>query len=614
MVRFSAAVLLLASACTSTSSSPRGSCAAPGCLTLADCSADDVACVAGRCVECSVDSDCRSGPRECDAALGICKRCVSDFDCQQPVGATPSRPSTGLCDSDTYTCTRCTTDSDCSLLGPSMKYCANQSCIGCRSDFDCAGSSAGSYCIQQQCARCQLDAECIGQPFSGCDATTGTCSKCQSDHECLTISLDAMCDPDTRRCTCPSSHPASADSPFALQAPFLTQRPEDQGAISQEESLQLLSGLGAREVRLLLPELDTSKERLRSLGISISCDLGQPFFPSDMEAHKREALDIASKNRSYVHAWILVNEAESNWKDTPKRYAEYFVATSRAVKAGSPEALVVLNLAGTPPDGAAASPEGLAFLDAALKNGVGPHFDVLDIHVQGSAFNYRQLSAIVAAYHQVFDSNGVARKPIWHTEFGTHDGDPDEDPALPGLQLPFQSEAIQASGLIKKYVHGLSAKVHKMFWTGLVEWSNYEGAHRNSYFDNTGLVNSANNDGQSHRKLAYYAYHKMIEVLDGSDWSTFQDLSVADDVYVFRVLKDGRPVWIAWNDGPQARSASLSVGAVGTVRITEAVPRHSSGKEVSDLGTAFRTESKVPQSRQVALDLTSVPVFVEVGP
>ncbi|MBI5542829.1 MAG: hypothetical protein HY901_02995 [Deltaproteobacteria bacterium] len=228
---------LVVAGCTATGSSKSSNtCEAPGCVTVADCSSDDVDCVEGRCVECKVDSDCKSGPKKCDAAMGICKKCVSDSDCLELAAGAPSKLFTGLCDSDTFTCTRCMTDSDCSSLGPSMKYCANESCIGCRSDFDCVGSPMGSHCIQQYCARCQVDAECIGQPFSGCDATTGTCSMCSFDAECSQFGFGASCDPATRRCMCGGSGLGCTDIEAVTSKVYLTfvihNEEDDAGGVS----------------------------------------------------------------------------------------------------------------------------------------------------------------------------------------------------------------------------------------------------------------------------------------------------------------------------------------------------------------------------------------------
>lgn len=407
---------------------------------------------------------------------------------------------------------------------------------------------------------------------------------------------------------------SSKDSPFALQAPFMS-RAEDKGYISSEEAVSLLLDVGVKEVRLLVTEF--GKYDINSLltknDIEISADIAQPVYPKDMEKHKSEVKASAKKYKNNVNAWLVVNEAETGWKDTPEKYAEYFIETSKAIKSEAPDALVVLNLAGVSPAGEMASSAGLRFLDTALKNGVGPYFDVLDIHIQGDAMNYKNLGKIISDYNNVFKQNGIEGKPIWNTEFGTYDGDPDENPKLPGMKLLNQSEAVQAGGLLKKYIHGLSVGIKKMFWTTMTEWSHYDkGSSGNCYFCSTGLVNnSRNDDGKSHKKLSYYTYKKMVEVLDRSDWNNIQTIQEKDGVYIYKFTKNNKPIWVAWNDNTASKTATISGITASSVKITEAIPKYESGKEVTNYSTAFNTETKAVSGGKVTITLKDIPVFVE---
>lgn len=407
---------------------------------------------------------------------------------------------------------------------------------------------------------------------------------------------------------------SSKDSPFAIQAPFMS-RTEDRGYISNEEAANLLLDAGAKEVRMLLPEL--GKYDINSLltknNIAISSDIALPVYPKDMEKHKSEVKASAKKYKNNVSAWLVVNEAETGWKDTPEKYAEYFIETSKAIKSEAPDALVVLNLAGVSPAGEMASSAGLKFLETALKNGVGPYFDVLDIHIQGDAANYKNLGKIVSDYNSVFKKSGIKEKPIWNTEFGTYDGDPDENPKLPGMKLPNQSEAVQAGGLLKKYIYGLSVGIEKMFWTTMTEWSHYDkGSSGNCYFCSTGLVNnSRNNDGKSHKKLSYYTYKKMVEVLDGSDWNNIQTIQEKDGVYAYKFTKNNKPIWVVWSDNSWSKQVTISGITSSSVKVTEAIPKYESGKEVTNYSTAFDTETKTVSGGKITITLNDVPVFVE---
>ena len=415
-----------------------------------------------------------------------------------------------------------------------------------------------------------------------------------------------------------SAKSSSKDSPFALQAPFMS-RAEDKGYISSEEATNFLLDAGVKEVRMLLPELEkyNINDLLTKNNIAISADIAQPMYPKDMEKHKSEVKASAKKYKNNVEAWLVVNEAETGWKDTPEKYAEYFIATSKAIKSEAPDALVVMNLAGVSPAGEMSSSAGLKFLETALKNGVGSYFDVLDIHIQGDATNYKNLGKIVSDYNKIFKQNGIKEKPIWNTEFGTYDGDPDENPRLPGMKLSYQSEEVQAGGLIKKYIYGLSVGIKKMFWTTMVEWSNYDkSGSGNCYFCSTGLVNNSRNDGLSHKKLAYYTYKKMVEVLDGSDWTNIQTIQESGGVYIYKFTKNNKPIWVAWNDNAESKSVTISGITSSSVKITEAIPKHESGKEVTDYSTAFTTKTETPTTvshliGNITISLKDVPVFVE---
>jgi len=392
-----------------------------------------------------------------------------------------------------------------------------------------------------------------------------------------------------------------ADSPFALQAPFENKN------LSVNKEINFLKDVGIKQVRLLPTELKECASLLSENNIQITAGIAQPVFPNDMEKYKNEVKEIVKKYKNYVKAWLIVNEADLMWKNTLEKYAEYFIATSHAIKTEDPDAKTILCLAGTK-EGEGASQRGLSFLDFALKNGVGQYFDILDIHVQGDAGNYKFLDNVVSEYGEIFIKNGVNEKSIWITEFGTYDGDPDDK--VGRLPFPYQSELVQAGGLIKKYIYGLLSGVDKMFWTTMTEWDHYNG-NSLDYFSNVGLINNAGNDGQSHKKLAYYAYKKMVEVLEGSDWKNIATVQEQNGIYIYKFTKQGTPIWVAWNDSSVTRTITISGITSNRVRATEAVPKYESGKEVADYTTAFQTDTLVVTNGAAALTLGQRPVFIE---
>lgn len=396
-------------------------------------------------------------------------------------------------------------------------------------------------------------------------------------------------------------NPVSQDSPFGLQAPF------NDNNLSSVEAINILSDVGIKFVRLLPSELAENTNLLANKNIGVISGIASANYPNNMVAYKEKISGTVNDYKNYVKAWLVVNEADLMWKDTPEKYAEYFIITSQTIKSKDPNAVVVLCLAGSY-EGVGASPKGLQFLDNALKNGVGEHFDVLDVHVQGDVANYKILDNIISDYGELFQKYGIQEKPIWMTEFGTHDGDPDDKEWR--LAIPYQSEKTQAGGLVKKYIYGLYTGVEKMFWTTMTEWDHYNG-NSEDYFSNVGLINHAGNDGQSHKKLSYYSYKKMVEVLEGSDWNNIQTIQELNDIYIYKFNKNGRSIWVAWNDNANSQTVSLNVGDIQAVKITEAIPKYESGKDVTDYNTAFNAEIKNVINNQVSITLGDKPVFVE---
>lgn len=55
----------------------------------------------------------------------------------------------------------------------------------------------------------------------------------------------------------------------------------------------------------------------------------------------------------------------------------------------------------------------------------------------------------------------------------------------------------------------------------------------------------------------------------------------------------------------------ISSISLNEVKITEAVPKYASGKEVEDYDVAFKTEIKSASGRSVTINLKDIPIFVQ---
>ena len=185
------------------------------------------------------------------------------------------------------------------------------------------------------------------------------------------------------------------------------------------------------------------------------------------------------------------------------------------------------------------------------------------------------------------------------------------------------SEKNQAGTLVKIYVSALSYGIDKIFWAwNIVEGFSMDGG----IFDYTGLVydgcdvvnnkyqcdsNVGYDKGRGVKKLSYYTYKKMAEALEGSDWDNIKTVQEKDGVYVYKFMKNGQPIWVAWNDNDGEKQLTISGINSSSVKITEAVPNYSSGKEVKDYSTAFKTETRQVADNKLTITLSETPVFVE---
>ncbi|MFH1000909.1 MAG: hypothetical protein V1783_08715 [Bacteroidota bacterium] len=350
--------------------------------------------------------------------------------------------------------------------------------------------------------------------------------------------------------------------------------------------------------------------------------------PNNWSEYEKFLGEFVDRYKNRVKYFEVGNEMNGMWEPTVKgnyeeEIVEYLVRNYNVIKEHCPTCKVVFGALSSKPldyySGCANKRmcmQNLYPLIKAHPEFKGQAFDVLDFHWYGNKNNYQYLdksgkeytfSELVNDIKSDFVKYNINAE-LWMIEAGTYSDQPEDV----SFSLAHQTEKEQAIDLVKRYAYPLSLGVKKIFWTTLTEFWNYAGIP-NGYFDNIGLVNNPMNtrDGLSHKKLSYYTYKKMVEVLDGSDWNNVQTIQESDGVYIYKFTKNGKPIWVAWNDNSQSKAVSLDIGNIKSVQVTETVPKYESGKEVTDYGAAFNAESKTVQNRQITLTLNDVPVFVE---
>jgi predicted esterase len=322
-----------------------------------------------------------------------------------------------------------------------------------------------------------------------------------------------------------------------------------------------------------------------------------------------------------IKYWQVDNEPKANLTG----FADLQRITYQAIKDACPDCTVLIGgSAGFPDD---YIQEFDAVYGPILSQLAGQYVDVFDFHWYGTATGeYRLRDSVTGedVYAHVRASlaaNGYSPDlPIWITEMGSYSGDPAEP------QFSFQSERQQASDIFRRYTYALSRGVKKVFSAfGLMEDF---GPTVDGYFDHTGLIydgEDSNDLGLGVKKLGYYTYKKMTEQLEGADWSTLTTLhdgTDSDHLYLFRVTKGGRPIYIAWWDTfdepgytPGNTKPIMLTGLTGTaVTVTAVVPSADTGQEVTDYATAFSVATYPVSGGSVTIPVGEDPVLVEEIP
>ncbi len=341
------------------------------------------------------------------------------------------------------------------------------------------------------------------------------------------------------------------------------------------------------------------------------------WLPADEEAYKIFVKE-AVKRYPFIQYWQIGNEPSYN--ERMSDYGKFLLITYEAIKEANPRAKVLIGgVSGLRmPQDTATYKNNFDRVYLPLLEDVARQkkrcFDIFDFHWFAQAGGDYKIAKDAYNYirEKISELNIPEPESYWITETGTYSGDP-KSLRREGkfVDFPYQSEREQAIDLIKRYVYPLSFGVKKVFWA----WGLKEGFHYDeSFFDFTGLIYDGKFDhdqGRDVKKLSYYTYKKMIEILEGSDWDNIQAIQEAGGIYIYKFTKGGKSIWVVWNDNSKSQTVILNVGSIDSVKITEAVPKYELGKDVSDYSSVFNTETKSVSGGLVSITLGDKPVFVE---
>jgi hypothetical protein len=312
--------------------------------------------------------------------------------------------------------------------------------------------------------------------------------------------------------------------------------------------------------------------------------------------------------RPLVERWEDVETVRENLRKNldPRGFIHLVEITYKAIKEKNPEAKIAL--AGMAGGHGFVSKDPLTFREVhefylpILQNLSGKYIDIFDIHYYGDKGEYDKYQGMRIAYdffRHALDQNGYQNTEIWFTET-----------AVPSK--PF-GEKFQAINLIKRYIYPLSFGVKKIFWWNMIEG---EGPllEEDKPFNHLGLVYDGIGEGDpgyGTKKLSYYTYKKMVEIMEGSDWNNIQTIQEKDGIYIYKFTKQGKYIWVAWNDNKEQKEIVISGINSSQVKITESIPKYESGKDVADYSTAFDIKSKTVSGGKITITLGDAPVFME---
>lgn len=318
------------------------------------------------------------------------------------------------------------------------------------------------------------------------------------------------------------------------------------------------------------------------------------YVKQTVERYDGDGKDDMPGLKYHIKYWQLENEPDLHNKfrkqrgnadfSSPEEYFEVLKLTYNAVKEADAESKVMLNVVGY---GQNMGDTSVNYVQQLNGLGADNYYDIFSYHVYPTAYETSILTELLQKFKQL-----VGDKPIWITESGISGK----------LEI---EEKEQAAWIIKHYISNIAGGVKKIVWLTFSDMS--PNVPETTIAKYAGLTTF----DSSTKKLSYYTYKKMVEVLEGSDWDNIQKIQESDGVYIYKFIKNNKPIWVAWNDNSAEQNVIISGISSSQIIVTEAVPKYESGKDVTDYNLAFNAETKSVSNNEVAITLGESPVFVE---
>ncbi|PIP24256.1 MAG: hypothetical protein COX35_01705 [Candidatus Nealsonbacteria bacterium CG23_combo_of_CG06-09_8_20_14_all_37_18] len=339
-------------------------------------------------------------------------------------------------------------------------------------------------------------------------------------------------------------------------------------------------------------------------------------YPTDIEEYLKfvrmatERYDGDGKDDApgspIVSDWILMEEIERGdgqkwWGGTPAQYADLFVKTYYAIKSANPDATI----------GTYGANNWLGIKKDWIETITKPVFNEIKKITSDKndfAFVYSMHYYQTQDMHEYLGNINFVKNML--NDVGLKD-----NPIIMEDIAPFmkktdpQKEQKLAKQIITSHIISFANNLKTVGWAQLSDGFEY-----GENFE-AGIISTPNMSKKdmekSFKNLGFYSYKLMTEKMEGIDWNDIKIIQESDGVYIYQFSKNGRPFWVAWNDNSESKQTTLSNITSSQVKITQAVPKYESGKDVTDYNTAFATEIKTVQNNTASVTLGDVPIFVE---
>lgn len=272
------------------------------------------------------------------------------------------------------------------------------------------------------------------------------------------------------------------------------------------------------------------------------------------------------------------NEYNGTWctgpaaEDRPKHYTEMLKVVYDRLKPKFPKIRIL---------GCACVLIPLPYLEGIFKAGGLNYMDAVVIHPyrgrpEGVDQEVAELRALIKQYHD------GKEMPIWVTETGCNNKS--EFDWERGRSLFEKGRRESARYLVKQYTLLLSERVERIYWYLATDHREFEGM---------GLLRSPKSPlGRLTVAPAYISYANLIRQLEGAAFDKRECLRPYTRTRVYRFVKDGAPVVVAWAAKP------------ASIRLTTAVPM----QRVDLMG---QEAALAPEDGKLTVPLDATPVFIK---